>query len=102
VRDAQDQRPAFARADEARSAIAHVITQVRSAELDLRGAFELADSDELAGRCFAVKVFEVLPEVGKVRARRTMEEVGLAEDIWLKDVPTAKRNEIAAALSRVS
>jgi len=90
---------AFSRAADARQAIAGVIDAVRAGELDLEAAFAQGDAELLVGRCFAVKVFEVVPDIGKVRARRTMEAVGLTEDIWLAQVPTDKRVEVIAALA---
>jgi hypothetical protein len=93
------QQAAFARAAEARSAIADIIAKVSTGELDLRAAFAAADADPLIGRCFAVKVFEAVPDIGKVRARRTMDNVGLAEDIWFGAVPLAQRAEMLTALA---
>lgn len=94
-----EQTTAFARAAQARAAIATIIDSVRSGERDLPAAFAAADADPLMGRCFAVKVFEVVPDIGKVRARRTMSDLGLAEDIWIGDVPPGKRAEMIAALA---
>ena len=51
-----DQETAFARAAEARQAIAGVINGVRSGEVELASAFLIADTNPLVGRCFAVKV----------------------------------------------
>lgn len=90
---------AVVRAEEARTAIAAVIDDVRSETIDLPAAFDRADGDTLTGRCFAVKVFEVVPGIGKVRARRTMESIGLAEDVWLRDVPEKQRAEIVVAFA---
>lgn len=95
-----NQLHAFGRAAAARSAIAEIINKVRTGELDLQAAFVAADADPLTGRCFAVKVIEVVPDIGKVRARRTMDAVGMAEDIWLGDVPPAQRDELIAALGK--
>ena len=91
---------AFERAAQARQAIADVVGAVRSGELDLAGAFAQAESDPLTGRCFAVKVFEAVPEIGKVRARRTMADLGLDEAIWLDQVPTDKRGAIIDSFSQ--
>lgn len=88
---------ALVRAAHARSAITEVIAKVRCAELDLAAAFAIGDVDPLIGRCFAVKVFEVVPEIGKVRARRTMRDVGLAEDVWLNQVSEPQRRQVIAA-----
>jgi len=97
-----EQQRAFDQAAKARDAIADIIDRVRTAELDLLGAFAVADADPLAGRCFAVKVFEVVPDVGKVRARRTMDELGLADDVWLRDVPPDTRLAIASVLDQAT
>lgn len=90
---------AFERAEAARSAIADIIASVRSGEVDLAAAFAKGDEDELTGRCFAVKVIEVVPEIGKVRARRTMADLDIEEDVWLRDVTADQRSAIITALS---
>ncbi|MCH9803236.1 hypothetical protein K0U73_05525 [bacterium] len=94
-----DQTMAFDRASKAREAIAASIAAVRSGEADLSAAFAAADADPLVGRCFAVKVFEAVPGIGKVRARRTMADLGIPEDIWLHQVPADKRAAIIAAFA---
>lgn len=85
---------AFAWVASARDAADSVIDRVRSGELALAQAFDLADDDPLIGRVFAVKVFEVIPDIGKVRARRTMGAIGLVDDIKLAEVPMASRVRI--------
>lgn len=90
---------AIERANQARTSIEALVESVRSGERALADAFTAGDADPLMGRCFAVKIFEAVPGIGKVRARHTMRDIGLAEDIWLGDVPAAKRVEIMAALA---
>ena len=41
--------------------------------------FEQADSDDIVGKMKVLAVLESLPGVGKVKARRTMEEIGISE-----------------------
>ena len=94
-----NQTAAFARATQARGAISEIIESVRSGQRDLDAAFDAADSDPLMGRCFAVKVIEAVPGIGKVRARRTMAKLGLAEGVWLVDVPAETRAQAIEALS---
>lgn len=94
-----DTTAAFDRASTARDAIATIIDSVRSGQADLSAAFAAADADPLMGRCFAVKVFEAVPGIGKVRARRTMDHLELAEDIWIGQVPADKRAAITAAFA---
>ena len=91
---------AFERAAEARTAIAGVIDRVRAGDQTLQQAFDDADEHPFVGRCFAVKVFEAVPGIGKVRARRTMEELGLDEGIWLRDVPGPTRTAVIEAFAR--
>jgi len=97
--NASEFKHAIERAGQARDAIASVVDRVRSGELSLQAAFDEADEHPLIGRCFAVKVFEAVPDIGKVRARRTMEEVGLDEGIWLRDVPQPERSAVIAAFA---
>ena len=94
-----EQQVAFDRADQARNAIHDIIDSVRSGKSDLASAFADGDADPLKGRCFAVKVFEAVPGIGKVRARRTMEELGLDEGIWLDQVPAAARAAVMSSFA---
>lgn len=87
---------AFALAAQARDAADAIIASVRSGDVDLAQAYLNADADPLVGRVFAVKVFEAVPEIGKVRSRRTMADVGLADDVTLAEVPAEARAEIIA------
>lgn len=82
---------AFAKAAALRQAFEAVIEEVRCGELDLDGAHARADADPLTGAVFAVKVYEAVPGIGKVKARRTMEALGLDEDTTLADVPVTAR-----------
>jgi S13-like H2TH domain len=91
--------PALARAAEARDAIQRIVASVADGVWDLAAAFDEGDRDPLMGRVFAVKVFEAVPGIGKVRARRTMESVGLAAGITLAAVPPDAREAVAAAFA---
>lgn len=74
---------AFAWADQVRTRRERLVDAVRAGEFDLSRAFAEAAADPFVGRAFAVKVFEVLPGVGKVKARRTMASMGFDEDVRL-------------------
>ena len=90
---------AFEQAEQVRAGFADIVADVAERGLSLEQAFSRADAEPLVGRIFAVKVFEVIPGVGKVRARRTMASVGLADDVALRDVGAGERAQLAAAFS---
>lgn len=93
---------AFEWAASARTAAATIVDRVRSGEITLPEAFEIGDNDALMGRVFAVKVFEAVPDIGKVRSRRTMAAIGLADDITLAAVPPEGRSKIADEFGKLT
>lgn len=93
---------AFEWAASARAAAGTIVEQVRSGEVTLLEAFEIGDNHALVGRVFAVKVFEAVPDIGKVRSRRTMAAIGLADDITLAAVPPEARSKIADEFGKLT
>lgn len=69
---------ALAKAAEARAARAEIKVRLKMNSLTLREA--LASSDPNIGKLKVVSMLESLPGVGKVKARRVMEEVGIADN----------------------
>jgi len=47
--------------------------------ITLRELFPQAEGNDIVGKMKVVAVLESLPGVGKVKARRTMEEIGISE-----------------------
>ena len=84
--------------DEARSAISRIVGLVGDAEIDLDGVFALADAEPMIGRVFALKVFEAVPGVGKVQARRKMALLGIDGEATLSSLTTDVRLQIVDAL----
>jgi hypothetical protein len=69
---------ALAKAAEARAARAEIKARLKMGSLTLAQAL---DSDDVnIGKLKVVSLLESLPGVGKVKARRVMEEVGIAEN----------------------
>jgi ribosomal protein S13 len=56
-----------------------------------------ADSDELIAGIKVLAVLESLPGVGKVKARRTMDEVGIADTRRLRGLGEQQRKALLAA-----
>jgi DNA uptake protein ComE-like DNA-binding protein len=69
---------ALAKAAEARTARAELKNRLKLGSLSLTEA--LASSDSTVGKLKVVSLLESLPGVGKVKARKIMEDVGIAEN----------------------
>src|SRR5437764_10755337 len=75
-----DQRQAaLAKAAAARRQRAELKEKLKMGSLTLKELFDQSERDEVVGKMKVVAVLESLPGVGKVRARRIMEEVDISE-----------------------
>ena len=57
---------------------------------------ELADGDELVGKMKALAALESMPRLGKVKARRLMKEVGIADSRRLRGLGENQRSQLRA------
>jgi hypothetical protein len=69
---------ALAKAAEARTARAELKTRLKMGSLTLAEA--LASTDSTVGKLKVVSLLESLPGVGKVKARKIMEDIGIADN----------------------
>lgn len=69
---------ALAKAAEARTARAELKARLKLGSLSLADA--LASNDSTVGKLKVVSLLESLPGVGKVKARKIMEDIGIAEN----------------------
>ena len=69
---------ALAKAAEARTARAELKNRLKLGSLSLTEA--LSSNDATVGKLKVVSLLESLPGVGKVKARKIMEDVGIAEN----------------------
>ena len=70
---------ALAKAAEARRARAELKEKLKMGSLDLRELFQLAETEDAVAKMKVVSVRESLPGVGKVRARRLMEQYDISD-----------------------
>ena len=70
---------ALQKAAEARAARAELKERLKLGSLSLAQALETADGDDTIGKLKVLAMLESLPGVGKVKARRIMEEIGIAD-----------------------
>ncbi|MEZ5168302.1 MAG: integration host factor, actinobacterial type [Acidimicrobiales bacterium] len=72
--------------------------RLKMGSLSLPELLDLAERDEIVGKTKVLAVLESLPGVGKVKARRSMEEIGIAENRRLRGLGDKQRSELLASL----
>ena len=70
---------ALKKAAEARTARAELKEKLKMGSVTLREALTRADGDPVIGKLKVLNLLESLPGLGKVKARRIMEDIGIAE-----------------------
>jgi ribosomal protein S13 len=62
--------------------------------LTLRELLDQGDADEIVGKMKVLAVLESLPGLGKVKARRLMDEVGISETRRLQGLGDQQRKKL--------
>jgi hypothetical protein len=93
----EQRQAALAKAAQARRARAELKEKLKMGSLNLKELFERADKDEVVAKTKVLAVLESLPGVGKVKARRTMEEIGISETRSLKGLGKQQRESLLKA-----
>lgn len=88
---------ALQKAVEARRIRAEVKARLKMGSVTLVELLEQADNDDLLAKIKVLAVIESLPGVGKVKARRTMEEIGIAESRRLSGLGPQQRQKLLEA-----
>lgn len=78
---------------------AEVKELLKSGSLDLRGLLARAEEDELIGGIKVAAVLSAMPGTGKVRAKRLMEELGIADNRRLRGLGDRQRASLLAEFS---
>lgn len=89
---------ALAKAAEARRARAELKEKLKMGSLTLAELLAGSDDDYI-GKMKVLAVLEALPGVGKVKARRTMEEIGIADTRRVRGLGEQQRKALLAAFS---
>jgi hypothetical protein len=76
----EQRQAALVKAAEARRARAELKERLKTGSLTLSGVFDAAINDEVVGKTKILAVLESLPGVGKVTARRALEELEIADN----------------------
>ena len=93
---AEQRQAALAKAAIARRARAEVKDRLKMGSLSLPELFTLAGTDETIGKIKVLAMLESLPGVGKVKARRVMDDVGLAETRRVQGLGAQQRARLLA------
>ncbi|MFC2177335.1 integration host factor, actinobacterial type [Actinomycetota bacterium] len=91
--DAQRQA-ALAKAAEARRARAELKELLRTGSLSLTDVFERAESDQVVASTKVFAVLISLPGFGKIKAKRLMEDLGIAENRRVRGLGDRQRAKL--------
>ncbi|MGH9136254.1 MAG: integration host factor, actinobacterial type [Acidimicrobiales bacterium] len=90
---------ALEKAAAARRARAELKERLKMGSVSLPELFDRASSDDTVGKMKVLAVLEALPGVGKVKARRTMEEIGIAETRRVRGLGKQQREALLNAFT---
>jgi hypothetical protein len=90
-----DQRQAaLEKAAAARRQRAELKEKLKMGSTSLRELLDSAESDDVVGKMKVVTVLESLPGVGKVRARRLMEQMNISDTRRVRGLGTQQRESL--------
>ena len=84
---------------ELRSMLDSAISAIAAGDQSIGGVFADAARDSSLGYLYAVKAMEADPRVGKVRARRILEELGLGETTRISELSPEHVAQIVAEVA---
>ena len=90
---------ALEKAAAARRARAELKERLKLGSITLAEVLAQGQSDDLVGKTKVLAVLESLPGVGKVKARRTMEEIGIAETRRVRGLGVQQRESLLKAFA---
>jgi hypothetical protein len=85
---------ALAKAALARSARAELKEKLKMGSVSLKDALGRADNDDVVGKLKVLSMLESLPGVGKVKARRLMDEIGIADTRRVRGLGQQQRQSL--------
>ena len=95
-----DQRQAaLQKAAAARRLRAELKEKLKMGSTSLRELFDMADKDELVGKMKVLTVLESLPGLGKVKARRLLEECEISETRRIQGLGANQRRKLLERLA---
>ena len=96
---AEQRQAALEKAAVARRMRAELKEKLKMGSISLRELLQQADADEVVGQMKVLAVLESLPGLGKVKARRLLDEVGISETRRLHGLGEQQRKKLFEKLS---
>jgi hypothetical protein len=90
----EQRQAALEKAAAARRLRAELKEKLKMGTLSLRELLDQGERDDIVGKMKVLSVIEALPGVGKVKARRLMEEVGISETRRLQGLGDNQRKKL--------
>jgi signal recognition particle GTPase len=90
----EQRQAALEKAAAARRMRAELKEKLKMGSLTLRELLDQGDADEIVGKMKVLAVLESLPGLGKVKARRLMDEVGISETRRLQGLGDQQRKKL--------
>lgn len=90
---------ALERAAQARRVRAEIKELLKSGSLDFQGLLDRAADDDLIGGIKIAAVLSSMPGTGKIKAKRMMEELGIADNRRLRGLGEKQRAALLAEFS---
>lgn len=85
---------ALAKAAHARQVRADLKEELKTGSLVMSDVLQRAEFDDYVARIKVLTLLEALPGVGKVKARRTLESIGIAESRRIQGLGSNQRREL--------
>ena len=96
----EERKAALAKAAAARRQRAELKEKLKKGSINLSELLDLADRDEVVGKTKVVAVLESLPGLGKVKARRVMDSVGISATRKLHGLGAQQRARLLKELGK--
>ena len=94
----EQRKAALEKAGQVRAARAELKEKLKMGSVTLADVLKQADTDEVVGKLKVISLLESLPGVGKVKARRLMEDIGISESRRVKGLGPQQRQSLLEQL----
>lgn len=99
----EEQRAAaLEKAAQARKVRAELKESLKMGSISLSEVFDKAESDDVVGKLKVLALLESLPGVGKVKARRKMDEIGISDTRRVRGLGEQQRKALLAEFTPAS